>query len=218
MTRIILISTLVGLTAAAHAQLSLDTFVFDNSQFGNTLQESDGGTFSFSNWLNVINVNPGNPALLTGANFETGLANIGLGSSPTYTIGYDTPIMNRPGDDLGIVVARYSEDEAILSVSTDGATFTSSHSFGFETAVDTGVHKQYFYGGGGPFDAELFVHPVDLSTFGVAEGTSIQAVMVTGTPQLDLIRVAGFAVPEPSTVVAFLGLAAIVGLRRQKRT
>lgn len=218
MIRIALSLTIVGVATAAQAQLSLDTFVFDNSQFGDTLLESDGGTFSFSNWLNVSNAIPGNPGYLTGASFDTGIANIGLGTTPIYTIGYNNPILNRPGDDLGVVVARYSEDEVILAVSTDGVNFSANQTFGFESAVDTGVHKQYFYGGGGPFDAELFVHPVDLSIFGVAEGTSIQAARVTGTPQLDLVRVAGLAVPEPSTALVFLGLAAArAAIRRQRR-
>ncbi len=51
---------------------SLGPFNFDSALFGNTLVESDGGTFSSQNWLNVTNADPGNPAYLTGANFDTG--------------------------------------------------------------------------------------------------------------------------------------------------
>ena len=210
--------TLLATVATAHSQLTLDTFVFDNNLFGDTLIESDGGTFSFSNWLNVSNVSPGNPGFLTGASFDTGIANIGMsGNAVVYTIGYNTPIVNNVGADLGIVVARYTEDDITFAVSEDGSSFTNNHMFTAQEAIDTGVHYQYFYGGGGPFDAELFVQPVDLSDFGVALGGSILATRVTGSPQLDLIRVAGFAaVPEPATIwVANAGVLAL--LRRRRR-
>ena len=61
--------------------LTLGSFNFNDSQFGNTLGESDGGTFSDNNWLNVVNANPGNPGALTGANVNTGIANIGLSAN-----------------------------------------------------------------------------------------------------------------------------------------
>lgn len=207
----------LALGSLAQTQTSLDTFVFDNALFGDSLIESDGGIYSFGNWLNVLNVHPGNPGLLTGANFDTGIANIGIGSNPTYTIGYDTPIFNNPGADLGVVVARYTEDDISLSVSPDGSSFTSPLTFLAASAVDTGVHHAYYYGGGGPFDAELFVQPVDLSNFGVALGESVRATQVTGSPQLDLIRVAGFlAVPEPSTIALF-GVGILAYSRRRFR-
>jgi hypothetical protein len=205
---------------AASAQTTLDTFVFNDNLFGNTLIESDGGTFSFSNWLNVAQVSPGNPGFLTGVGFDTGIANIGVGGITTiYTIGYNTPIVNNPGDDLGVVVARYTEDDITLAVSQDGFGFSSNITYGPQQAFDTGVHKLYFYGGGGPFDAELFVQPVDLSDFGVALGSSVVATRVTGSPQLDLIRVAGFqAVPEPASMLALgLGFAALLRSRRRSR-
>lgn len=200
----------------------LGTFTFNDNQFGNTLLESDGGTFSASNWLNTVNSNPGNPAYLTGANFDTGIANIGLGASPLYTIGYSTAILNGAGDDLGIVSARYSvSDTFTLEVSTDGGgTFSAPVAFGPGLAVSTGVATSYFYGGGGPFGASLFVTPVDLSAFGLAGGAAVNAIRITGGPEADLIRVAGFgdsAVPEPGTMALLgLGLGAIVFARKRQ--
>lgn len=202
---------------AAHAQTSLDTFVFDDALFGDTLLESDGGAFSFSNWLNVNNVSPGNPGFLTGANFDTGIANIGQSGNPVYTIGYNVPIFNNPGDDLGIVVARYSEDTITFAVSEDGVSFTADTNYGPETAIDTGVHKLYYYGGGGPFDAELFVQSVDLSDYGIAPGGSIVATRITGSSQLDLVRAAGYLVPEPSTIGAFAVAGLAFFARRRRR-
>lgn len=95
---------LVGLVVAAVAfaaiasasTITLGSFNFNSNQFGNTLTESDGGTYRMSNWLNIVNADPGNPGALTGPNFNTGIANIGdFGTVPIdYTIGYNTPIVN----------------------------------------------------------------------------------------------------------------------------
>ena len=171
--------------------INLGPFTFNDLQFGDTLVESDGGTFRNANWLNIVNENPGNPGALTGANFDTGIANIGLLATPVYTIGYNTVIANNTGPDLGIVSARFSSDTFTLEVSTDGINFLGPIDFGPHLAVGTGVEKIYFYAGGGPFPAELFVTPVDLDAFGLASGDTIAAVRVTSFPEGDLIRIAG---------------------------
>jgi MYXO-CTERM domain-containing protein len=213
----------LALCAGAHADVVLGPYDFNSAQFGNTLIEGDGGVFSSSNWLNVANADPGNPGYLTGANFDTGLGNLASG---LYTIGYGTAIVNGPGADLGIVTARYSDADTVrMDVSTDGgATFAGFQSYGPGLANATGVACSYFYAGGGPFACELFVTEVDLSDFGIALGASINTVAISGAPQLDLIRVAGFAapgtVPEPGSLalggLAALGLAAAAARRRRK--
>jgi hypothetical protein len=201
--------------------LTLGTFNFNDSQFGNTLLESDGGTFRNANWLNVVNANPGNPGALTGANVDTGIANIGLGSMPLYTIGYTTFIANGAGNDLGIISARFSTNDTFnLAVSTDGVAFTAAMNFGPGLAVATGVNRTYFYAGTGPFASSLFVTPVDLSAFGIAAGATIRAVRITSSPEGDLIRVAGLntAIPEPGSVIlmssGLLALAVFIRWRR----
>lgn len=216
--------TLFALAASScMTAATLGSFTFDPSQFGDTLIESDGGVFSANNWLNVVNADPGNPGYLTGANFDTGIANIGFMSPvPFYTIGYSIPIVNRPGADVGLVSARYSESDTFqLEVSTDGATFSSPIAFGPGAATATGVIKSYFYGGGGPFRAELFVTPIDFSAFGLAIGESVYAIRVTSSPEGDLIRIAGFArggpeVPEPGTwMLIAAGVGALALFRRK---
>lgn len=203
--RLLLISAFAAIAASA-GTISLGAFQFDTALFGSTLEESDGGTFRAGNWLNVVNVNPGNPGALTGANFDTGIANIGLSGTPVYTIGYGTPIANGTGDDLGIVAARFSGDPFSVAVSTNGTDFTSFVIFDSSTGVSTGVSKSYYYNSDGPYSADLYVSPVDLSIFGLAPGATITALKITSSTQADLIRVAGFGtamddVPEPGAVM-----------------
>src|SRR5207245_8281901 len=103
--------------------------------------------------------------------------------------------------------ARYSTGDTFrLAVSTDGTNFTAFGDFGPGLAVNTGVAVSYFYGGGGPLPlpATLFVTPVDLSAFGLAAGASISAVMITSSPEGDLIRVAGFGTAGCQTNVTRL--------------
>lgn len=214
---------LLGAQSASAA--TIGGFTFNDSQFGDTLIESDGGAYRNAHWLNIINSNPGNPGALTGANFDTGIANIGLTAHPVYTIGYNSAIANTAGDDLGIVAARFSSDTFDLAVSTDGVTFTAPISFGPASGVNTGVGRTYFYEaagvGNGPFDATLFVTPIDLSVFGLSSGETISAVRITSMPQGDLIRIAGLnptttSVPDAGSTLSLLGggLALLAGFYR----
>lgn len=207
----------VGIAALSAADIHLGSFTFNENQFGDTLIEPDNGEFSASGWLNVVDVDPGNPGYLTGANFDTGIANIGMDTPLAYRIGYNTPIVNEAGLDLGIVVARYSADDILIRVTRDGVNWGPFMHLGWEDAVDTGVHKDYYYS---EFlqGAELYVHALDLGAFGLKAGQSVVAIEITGSTELDLIRVAGMnkAVPEPASIAA-LGIGAFGLLRRRAR-
>lgn len=216
------------LVTSANADVLLGTFDFNSTEFGNTMTESDGGPFRNANWLNLADADPGNPGALTGANFDTGIANIGIISSVAidYTIGYSTPIVNGTGDDMGLVTGySFSGDTYHVAVSTDGVNFTSFVDFAGSSGTDTGVNNAYFYGGAGPYSTDLIVLPLDLSVFGIAPSSSIVAVRLEGRPgeQPDLFRIAGLGsptstVPEPSSVILFASsAAALLLLRRQKR-
>jgi hypothetical protein len=222
MRRLFLIAALLLAGASARADVTLWPFNFNSSQFGDTLLESDGGAHSSGNWLNVVSADPGNPAYLTGPNFDTGITNIGLSGPLAYTIGYATPIVNGAGDDLGVVVARHSTDSFLMAVSQDGVSFTPDVLISSGSAVDTFIRLVYLNAGNRPSVATLWVHPVDLgATFGLSDGASIAAVRITGTTELDLIRVAGFAdaavVPAPGALVLVgIGVTVLRGLRRRR--
>lgn len=207
---------------ALEAQTTLGSYTFNDAQFGNTLTTNASGLSHLStNWLNTVNVNPGSPGALTGVGFNTGIANIGLNGAISYTIGYNTPIVNGSGDDLGVVVARFSSDPFDIAFSLDGLTFGSTYTIGAGSAVATGESRSFFYNGDGTFSAGLFVHGLDLGAFGIANGAAVQAVRITGSTELDLIRAAGLnattTVPEPGTyALVALGLGALFGVRRRR--
>jgi hypothetical protein len=225
---------LVGLVLAAIAcasamqasTISLGPFNFNSNQFGNTLIESDGGTYRMTNWLNIVSVDPGNPGALTGPNFNTGIANIGFYSSITldYTIGYNTPIVNGPGNDMGLVTGySYLGDTYHVAVSTDGIHFTSFVDFKGSSGTDTLVNRGYYYSSNGFFTTDLIVVPIDLSAFGIAPGGSVVAVELEGRPgeQPDVFRIAGLqasgTTPEPgSLALVGSGVIALAGVLRRK--
>ncbi len=204
-----------AIDAANAATVPLGAFNFDSNLFGNTLVEADGGGLSANGWLNTMNVDPGNPDYLTGANFDTGIANI---NGQTYTIFYSNPIFNGIGSDFAIVDANFSThtfEGYQISVSTDGVAFSPSQSILDSSGIATGVTRTYFHQNI-TWQTYLNVIPLDLDLFGIAAGDSITAVQITGAMEADLIRVAGFlAVPEPSTALLLaLGLVGMAARRR----
>lgn len=165
-------------------------FVFNGAQFGDSLVQSDGGAFAASHWLNTVNADPACPECPRQGRLDlsNGIADIGLSGPVSYTIGYDTPIVNEAGSDFGVITAGYSTADTII-LTIGGVTLDYSSGL----AVATGDRLGLFEAGAGPFETELFVTSVDLSNFGVAPGASVNAITVAGTPGLDLMAVAGFA-------------------------
>jgi hypothetical protein len=221
-----LVLAVIACAAIAKAStVTLGSFNFNSNQFGNTLKESDGGTFRMGNWLNIVNADPGNPGALTGPNFNTGIANIGFLSTTAidYTIGYSTPIVNGAGNDMGLVTGySYLRDTYHVAVSTDGVNFSPFVDFAGSSGTDTLVNMSYFYGGSGPFATDLIVVPIDLSAFGIASGGSVVAVELEGRPgeEPDLFRIAGFqtgTTPEPGSLVLLgSGILGLAGMLRRK--
>ena len=139
--------------------------------------------------------------------------------SSTADSRYNSSIINGPGADLGVVVARFSTDNFTLAVSTDGGgLFATSQMINGNTGEDSGTTRTYFFqANNGLFTAKLFVHSIDLSSFGLPDGAAVNAVSITSDQQLDLVRVAGFtSVPEPSTLTLIVvGASVLFGLGRR---
>jgi PEP-CTERM motif len=203
------------------------------------------------NWLNVVNANPGVTGALTGPSFDTGMLSAGFAEgNPEFfsvrTIGYSTPIMNQPGLDVGIILGGLGAEapsRVAVSVSADGASFfegagTPAGAWGSSALagdafviapapVDTGVTRTYFHGDfcqcgfTDPVTLRLWVEPIDLSAFGIADGDGVSAVRILGDPDLALIRIAGLepaAVPEPSTLLLLgTGLLAVAWMAGRRR-
>jgi hypothetical protein len=212
------LAVLLAAGAASAAPVVLGGFSFDPAQFGDTLAQGDAGVFAGVNWLNVNDADPGSPGYLTGANFSTGIGRIRNEFNLTYTIGYATPIANGPGADFGVVIA-FAAGDVILTI--DGNTQTIDAG----TAQATGVSIAYWFGSStlGPQNGALFVMPVDLSLFGVADGATIGSIMLVGD-DVSPIRIAGFdrglelAVPAPPAIAAFgVGLLGLLAARPRRR-
>jgi hypothetical protein len=220
------LAALACASIANAATITLGSFNFNSNQFGNTLNESDGGTYRMANWLNIVNADPGSPGALTGPNFNTGIANIGdFASVPIdYTIGYNTPIVNGAGNDMGLVTGfSYLTDTYHVAVSTDGVNFTPFVDFKGSSGTNTMVTMSYIYSVNGTFSTNLIVVPIDLSAFGIAPGGSVVAVELEGRPgeEPDLFRIAGLqsssTTPEPSSLLLLgSGLLALAGAGRHK--
>jgi len=215
----------VSASSAVAGTVSLGSFTFNSDQFGDTLSQSDGGTYAAANWVNIVASDPGSPAYLTGANFDTGIANIGLTGPVSYTIGYNTPITNNSGADIGVVTARFSFGDAV-TLTINGITKTYGPDP--DPAISTGVSIPYYYAPSPLLQpADLWVTLIDLNDFSVAGGASINSLVVTGSPELDLIRVAGLIpssspseTPLPAALPLFasgLGALGLFGWRRKKR-
>ena len=239
--RLVAAATLLCIGAGtADGQTTLGTFTFNNGLFGNSLVQGDGGAWANNNYLSVAPGNPGSPGYLTGVGFNTGIGNI---NNIAYTIGYDTPIFNNGGNDVGVVMARFSANPFSIAFSADGVSFGAAQTFGTTTAVNSGESRTYRYAGWGSFTANLFVQSIDLSAFGIGAGESVRAVRIIGQQEFDLVRVAGFnsaveeivdlgdgggfrqaliggqttVTPEPSTYVLMAaGLAGLAAVTRRR--
>jgi exosortase/archaeosortase family protein len=200
--------------------IALGSFLFDGRLFGDTMTPAvppdPGPLLGAGAWLNVVPERPAPGTYLTGPNFNTGIF---MGLTNGYVITYNTPIINGPGPDLGIITSPNPNPGEPIGNFLGVPGFGGGLFDPLKVGVDTGVTKSYYAQNpfapdalpGPPRTGSLFVTPVDLSDFGVAEGEGIQSIGLNasnggakGGPLLATFRVAGFergdavAVPEPA--------------------
>ena len=228
----------------AKAAVPLGPFAFDDQAFGTEWYSNRGFWQVGSLWINVLNAKPdvgglgpikgGSTGIVVGSNFDTGLW---LYFADHVTIYYKTPILNRPGNDFGLVVTSDTTTDGygVFRLSVKGG---SPVDFAESLLVHTGVSRTYYYTGSGPYPRELLVLPVDLSAFGIPEGGSAAQISLTSfdrlpchfctSPVIGLIRIAGFADRSPARVpalsppilallMAFLVLLGVVASVKQSR-
>jgi len=195
-----------------------ELFTFNDAQLGNTLLESDGGTFRNSNWLNIVNANPGNPGALTGANFDTA-SPISVWAVRLSTLSVTIqPLRTGLVRTLESFSARFSVSDTFnLAVSTDGIKLYSVHGFRARARRDHRWSRGITFMPAMAHSPLLSsLHRWTSTYFGLAAGATISAVRISALPEGDLIRVAGInAIPEPSSILlissGMISLAFFIG-------
>ena len=129
------------------------------------------GAVPTADWLNVVNVPVTVEEAFTDPDvMDTGFANVPrVNTSDVHVeLRFASGVVNGPGPDLLIVAARFSATAFGLRSAHDAfgqQLYVSSTAF-----VDTGENRLYYYGQTvGPYEADVFAAPVDLSDLNVPE-------------------------------------------------
>jgi hypothetical protein len=173
-------------------------------------QEIVGGGANWD-WLNVVNAPVSiNDAFSGSLLADDGYANGAAGVTVQCTFAAGD-LVNGPGADLIFVDSRFSNNSYDIFIGNDGFTLSQLAA----GAAPSGDTRQYFYGGFGPFGANLIVYAFDLSAWGVAPGGVVTDVRFVGlTGEVDPIGF-GSLTPTPGALAA-MGLGALITGRRRR--
>ena len=134
-----------------------------------------GGGGAAFNWLNVVNAPVTIHDALTGFSvIADGYANANAGTTfrLTYTPGV---LRNDPGPDLVLFDADGNGGDQYL-ISTDHDNF--AHQVLVIPNIDTGISREYFYGGAGPQSYAVMAATIDLSQLGVPAGATLTQMRI----------------------------------------
>jgi hypothetical protein len=159
------------------------------------------------NWMNVKNADISISDAFSGMSvIDDGLGNIPTNSVIEMTFAPGTAL-NKPGTDLVLFEARFTEGSYLLSTSYDG--YNSSVSIVQSNFVFTGLNRAYYYGlNSGPFTAQVWGAPIDLSQLGVPLGQYVNKIrLIAITNGADPLGIGSLSIPEPVTLL-LLGIGA----------
>ena len=210
---------LLTIVTAAHAgSITVGPYTFDDLAFADTATQLDAGTLSPINCTTAQNC-------LTGFSPDAALVNLGFdGNANLFELGFsDLLATNGAGADIIFFSARFSDDPWSIAVHPQGGSYTSFVNFAIGDSIDTGVT--------GVVGAELFALPIDLSSFGLGAGVTVDAFQIKALPNQggategDAVMAAVFngatsQVPEPASgmlLAAGLSLGVLYSLRKQAR-
>lgn len=208
MNKVFSIVVLVGVAGTASAEI-IGGYAISATPV--SAQEIVGGGGIWSS-LNIVNVPLSiNDAFSGSPLADDGYANgqAGVTVQCTFAVG---DLVNGSGPDLLFVDSRYSDNSYNIYIGNDGFT-VPMFAGGAGSSGDT---RDYYYGGGGPYRADLIVYAFDLSSWGVAPGGVVTDVRFVGlSDQVDPIGFGSINVPAPGALAA-LGMGALFAGRRRR--
>jgi hypothetical protein len=175
-----------------------------------------GGGASF-NWLNVVNAPVSIDQALTGFSLiDDGYGNAQSGTTLRLTFAPGS-LTNHAGPDLLLLDANNDGNQYRVATSHDGF----SHEILVTASTDTGVDRNYFFGGQGPTTFDVMAAAIDLSSLNVPPGGSVDQVrLFTEGGSNDPLGLGVLASPAPvpttspwSLVALGLLLGAVAGGR-----
>lgn len=176
--------------------------------------ETGDPTFEID-WININNVDISLSEAFAGMSvIDDGLGNIPVDSLIEMTFEAGTAL-NIPGIDFVIFEARFSPGSYAFCTNYDN--FNSFLEVDENEFSYTGIQRDYYYGlDWGPFTAEVWGAPIDLSQLGIPIGASVETIrLVTTSEGLDPLGVGSLSIPEPTSLL-LLGLGGLTLLRKRK--
>jgi hypothetical protein len=168
-----------------------------------------GNPMASIDWINVNNVNISISDAFAGMSvIDDGIGNIPSGSIIDMTFAPGTAL-NTTGIDLVVFEARFDAGSYLISTSYDN--YNTTVSIVQSNFVFTGISKGYYYGlNHGPYSAQVWGAPIDLSQLGVPEGQYVDNIKLIATFNgADPLGVGSLSIPEPTTLL-LLGLGAML--------
>ncbi len=156
-------------------------------------------------WMNVNNVNISISDAFSGMSvIDDGLGNIPSNSIMEMTFAPGTAL-NVPGNDLVVFEARFTPGSYLISTSYDN--YSSSVSILQSNFVFTGLSRAYYYGlNWGPFSAQVWGAPIDLSQLGVPLGQYVDKIRLIATSSgADPLGIGSLSIPESGVPKADAG-------------